>query len=128
MSKKAIRVENAPAPVGPYSPAVVFQNLVFISGQGPLDPKTGEVIDGDIVAQARQVFANLDALLNASGSSRNNVLKVTVYLSDINDFKSMNSIYADFFEGTTYPARTTIEAAALPLNISVEIDVIAYID
>jgi 2-iminobutanoate/2-iminopropanoate deaminase len=126
MTQISVRIAEAPAPVGPYSPAIAWQNLVFISGQGPLIPATGEPVRGDIAEQTRQVFKNIEALLKAAGSSRSQVLKVTVYLADIADFSTMNAVYADFFQGSTYPARTTIQAAALPLNIGVEIDVIAY--
>lgn len=126
MSKKAVRSPEAPAPIGPYSPAVTWENLVFVSGQGPLDPKTGNPVLGGVVEQARQVFSNIDQLLQAAGTSRENVLKVTVYLAHIADFKAMNEVYQAYFQGTVYPARTTIQAAALPGGIDVEIDVIAY--
>jgi len=126
MKQTSITAPGAPAPVGPYSPAILWDNLVFISGQGPLDPQSGTPLRGDIADQTRQVFANLDALLTATGSSRQQVLKVNVYLADMADFQKMNAVYAEYFQGATYPARTTIQAAALPLNIGVEIDVIAY--
>ena len=126
MTRKAISSPDAPSPVGPYSPALAWENLVFISGQGPLDPKTGKRVEGDIIAQTRQVFSNLDALLKAAGSSRRNVLKVNVYLAKIEDFGAMNEVYKEFFSGTTFPARTTIQAGALPGGIGVEIDIIAY--
>jgi 2-iminobutanoate/2-iminopropanoate deaminase len=126
MTQISVKVDEAPAPVGPYSPAIVWQNLVFISGQGPLNPETGQPSRGDITEQTNQVLKNIDTLLKATGSSRSQVLKATVYLADIADFPKMNAMYAEFFQGTTYPARTTIQAAALPLNIGVEIDVIAY--
>lgn len=126
MRQRSISSPGAPAPVGPYSPAIAWQDLVFISGQGPLDPATGKPVQGDIAAQTRRVFANLDSLLKAAGSSREQVLKVTVYLADIRDFQQMNAVYQEYFEGATFPARTTIQAAALPMNIGVEIDVIAY--
>ena len=126
MPHKSITSPNAPAPIGPYSPAVAWENLVFISGQGPVDPKTGKKVEGDVAAQTRQVFANLDALLHAAGASRQTVLKVTVYLTDIVEFAAMNAVYKEFFTGVTFPARTTIQAAALPGGINVEIDMIAY--
>ena len=126
MKQIPVKVAEAPAPVGPYSPAIVWQNLVFISGQGPLNPETGQPNRGDIIEQTNQVLKNIDILLKAAGSSRSQVLKATVYLADISDFPKMNTVYAEFFKGTTYPARTTIQSAALPLNIGVEIDVIAY--
>ncbi len=126
MPQKSIVSPDAPAPVGPYSPAVTWEKLVFISGQGPVDPHTNKKVEGDVAAQTRQVFANLDALLKASGASRKTVLKVTVYLTNMGDFAAMNAIYKEFFSGFTFPARTTIQAAALPLGIDVEIDMIAY--
>ncbi len=126
MSQQSISSPNAPAPIGPYSPAVAWEKLVFISGQGPVDPKTGKKIEGDVTAQTRQVFANLDALLTAAGASRGSVLKVNVYLANMADFAAMNTIYKEFFTGQTFPARTTIQAAALPMGIDVEIDLIAY--
>jgi len=123
---QAISTRNAPAPVGPYSPCVAWGNLVFVSGQGPLDPATGKPVDGDIVAQTSRVLANIDALLGESGSSRDKILKVNVYLARIEDFVAMNAVYGDFFGKPPYPARTTIQAGALPGGIGVEIDVIAY--
>jgi 2-iminobutanoate/2-iminopropanoate deaminase len=126
MTQISVKVDDAPAPVGPNSPAIVWQDLVIISGQDPFVPETGQPVRGDISEQTNQVFRNIDALLKAAGSSRSQVLIVTVYLADIADFPKMNAVYADFFQGVTYPARTTIQAAALPLNIGVEIDVIAY--
>jgi 2-iminobutanoate/2-iminopropanoate deaminase len=128
MPHTSISSPDAPAPIGPYSPAVAWENLVFISGQGPVDPKAGKKIEGDVTAQTRQVFANLDALLKAAGASRQTVLKVTVYLTNIGEFSAMNAVYKDFFAGSTFPARTTIQAAALPAGIDVEIDMIAYRD
>jgi 2-iminobutanoate/2-iminopropanoate deaminase len=126
MSHKSISSPDAPAPIGPYSPAVAWENLVFISGQGPVDPKTGKKVEGGVTAQTQRVFANLDALLQSAGASRKTVLKVTVYLTDIGEFTAMNAVYKEFFDGVTFPARTTIQAAALPAGIDVEIDVIAY--
>ena len=126
MDQVPIKIEKAPRPVGPYSPALAWGDLVFISGQGPLDPATGTSIGGDIARQTRQVFSNLDALLEAAGSSRGQVLKVQVYLARIEDFQAMNAVYQEFFSGLTYPARTTFQAAALPGGIGVEIDAIAY--
>ena len=128
MIQTAIFPSDAPLPIGPYSPAVAFGNLVFISGQGPMDPATQTLVEGDISAQARQVFVNLDALLKASGSSRSQVLKVSVFLQNLDDFQKMNAVYAEFFQGFTYPARTTVQAARLPLDILVEIDMIAFRD
>jgi 2-iminobutanoate/2-iminopropanoate deaminase len=124
-TQQAVRSESAPAPAGPYSPALVWGELVFVSGQGPVDPATGRVAEG-IAEQVSQTLANLDTLLAAAGSGRDRVLKMQVYLTDLGNFGVMNELYARFFEGCTYPARTTIEAAALPGGIGVEIDAIAY--
>lgn len=126
MQQEAFYPANAPRPIGPYSPAIAFGNLVFISGQGPVDPITNLLVEGDITVQARQVFANLQALLEAAGSSRSQVLKASVFLQDLDDFQKMNAVYAEFFQDCTYPARTTIQAARLPLDILLEIDLIAY--
>ena len=126
MKQESISAPGAPKPVGPYSPAVTWDQLVFISGQGPMDPETGKILSGDISQQTKQVFKNIDTLLKAAGSGPDKVLKCTVYLTDMNNFQQMNAVYAEYFAGQTYPARTTIQAAALPLNIEVEIDVIAY--
>lgn len=126
MKHQSISAPGSPKPVGPYSPAVTWDQLIFISGQGPMDPATGKIVSGDINQQTKQVFENIDTLLKAAGSGPDKVLKCTVYLADMNDFQQMNAVYAAYFSGQTYPARTTIQAAALPLNIEVEIDVIAY--
>ena len=119
-------ISSPTAPTGPYSPAVVWQNLVFISGQGPVDSKTGKPVNGDICEQTRQALFNIDQLLQAAGSSRNKVLKVQVYLANIENFSKMNRVYEEFFKGCTFPTRTTIQAGALPGRIGVEIDAIAY--
>jgi 2-iminobutanoate/2-iminopropanoate deaminase len=112
--------------VGPYSPSIVWDKLVFVSGQGPLDPGSGKPVDGDIAAQTARALANIEALLKEAGSSREKVLKVNVYLAHIEDFGAMNAVYQGFFGSAPYPARTTIQAGALPGGIGVEIDVIAY--
>ena len=124
MTKYPIISDKLPAPRGPYSPAIRANGFVFVSGQGPLDPKTGEVFRGDIREQTRLVLENIRAILAAAGSSPHKVVKTNVYLTDIADFAAMNEVYATFFPSEP-PARTTIQAAALPLGISVEIDVIA---
>jgi 2-iminobutanoate/2-iminopropanoate deaminase len=124
MTKDTIISDKLPAPKGPYSPAIRANGFVFVSGQGPLDPKTGEAFRGDIREQTRLVLDNIRAILAAAGSSLHEVVKTNVYLTDIADFAAMNEVYATFFPSEP-PARTTIQAAALPLGISVEIDVIA---
>jgi 2-iminobutanoate/2-iminopropanoate deaminase len=122
--KDIIISDKLPAPKGPYSPAVRANGFVFVSGQGPIDPKTGEVFRGDIKEQTRLVLENVHAILSAAGSSMHKVVKTNVYLVDITDFAAMNEVYATFFADEA-PARTTIQAAKLPLEIGVEIDVMA---
>ncbi|WP_449374656.1 Rid family detoxifying hydrolase [Arthrobacter psychrolactophilus] len=114
--------EGAPAPVGPYSQGCGMPNgLLFLSGQTPIDPETGQLVGGGIEAQTARVFDNLGIVLKAAGSSWSQVLKVNVYLVDMDDFAAMNSVYAQYFEGQ-YPARTTVAVAGLPLNARVEIE------
>lgn len=125
--KDAIISDELPAPKGPYSPAIRAGGFVFVSGQGPIDPATGEVVKRDVQQQTRLVLENVRAILGAAGSSLDKVVKTNVYLSDIANFAAMNEVYATFFT-TEPPARTTIQAAALPLGIDVEIDVIALAD
>ena len=124
--REAIATDKAPRAIGPYSQAVRIGNLLFCSGQIPLDPATGHLVTGDLAAQTRQVFANLGAVLAEAGASFSDVARTTVYLADMNDFAAMNEVYATFF-GTPAPARSTIQAAGLPRNARVEIDVIAVL-
>ena len=120
-----IRTEAAPAPVGPYSQAIRMGDLVFASGQIPLDPKTGEIVPGEIEDETRQVLANLRAVLEASGCGLERVLKTTVYLTDMDLFPRVNAVYAEAFAAEPAPARATVEVSALPLGARVEIDAIA---
>jgi len=122
--KQIISTDNAPAAIGPYSQAVAWNGLVFLSGQIPLDPSNGQVVEGDIAAQTERVFQNLIAVLEASGSSLDKVLKTTVFLKNMADFPKMNEVYASFFTHNE-PARSTVEAARLPRDVQVEIDCIA---
>lgn len=122
--REAVTTPDAPAAIGPYSQAVRAGTLLFISGQIPLDPATGVMVDGDIEAQTRRVFANLQAILTAAGSSFDRVVRTTVYLADMNDFAAMNAVYGTFFSNPA-PARSTVQAARLPRDARVEIDVIA---
>ena len=124
--RKAVHTETAPKPIGPYSQAVVEGNLIFVSGQGAINPATGQVERGDARSETKRVFENLEAILAAAGSSLAKVVKCNVYLRDINDFQAMNEVYATYFEAP-YPARTTIQAGALPAGIAVEIEVVARI-
>jgi len=121
-----IHTAGAPKAIGPYSQAVVAGGFVFCCGQGPVDPATGQVTGADIAAQTERVLKNLEAVLEAAGSSLSRVVKTTVYLKDLNDFRKMNEIYARFFPQKP-PARATIEAARLPLDTLVEIDAIAVL-
>ena len=127
MSKQAISTPLAPAAIGPYSRAVRSGNLVFLSGQIPLDPGTGQLVEGDAAVQTERVLRNLAAILDAAGASLAQVLKTTVYLKDLGDFGKMNEVYARFF-GDCPPARATVEVARLPRNVSVEIDLIAEVE
>ena len=124
MDKQIIRTENAPKAIGPYSQATSFGGLIFTSGQLPIDPSTGKMIEGDIKAATAQVIKNIQAILHEAGSSLEKTLKVTVYLKSMDTFADMNEVYAEFF-GTNPPARTTFQAAKLPMDAMVEIEVIA---
>jgi 2-iminobutanoate/2-iminopropanoate deaminase len=123
MTRKAITAEGA-AVVGPYSQAVRAGKLVYLSGQTPVDPATGILLDGDVKAQTAQCFQNLFAVLKAGGLTPDQVVKVNVYLTDMADFAAMNEVYAAHF-GLPYPARTTIGVASLPLGARIEIELIA---
>lgn len=122
--KMKIETKNAPAAIGPYSQATATEQTIYVSGQLPIDPKTGEFAGDTIEAQTRQSLENVKAVLEEAGSSMNNVMKTTVLLKDINDFGKMNEIYGEYFEGI-YPARAAFQVAALPKDALVEIEVIA---
>lgn len=122
--KQIVATAAAPAAIGPYSQAVVWQNLVFCSGQIPLDPATGQMVEGGVAMQTERVIENLRGVLEAAGSSLGNVLKTTVFLKDLGDFAAMNEVYARYFAESA-PARATIEAARLPRDVRVEIEAIA---
>ena len=124
MKRVAVCPDRGPKPVGPYSPAVSYGDLVFVSGQGPMNPDTGQVERGDVVDEFRMAMGNVRLLLEAAGSGLDRVLKVTLYLADIEDFARVNEAYRSFFS-EPFPARTTIQAARLPLGIRVEVDVVA---
>lgn len=121
---KIISTDHAPKAIGPYSQAVISNGFVFLSGQIPLDPATGQVIDGDITWQTERVLESLKRVLEAAGSSLDRVVKTTVYLKDMEEFAKMNAVYARYFENDP-PARSTVEAARLPRDVRVEIDCIA---
>jgi 2-iminobutanoate/2-iminopropanoate deaminase len=127
MTHETVRAAGLPAPVGPYSPAMRLDRLVFVSGQGATDPSTGELAGPDVATQTAQCLANVEAILRAAGSSLQHVLRCGVFLVDMAEFPQMNEAYAKAFGGHR-PARTTIEAAALPgKGLRVEIDAIAYV-
>jgi 2-iminobutanoate/2-iminopropanoate deaminase len=122
--KQIISTTKAPAPVGPYSAVVGFGDLIFVSGQGPLDPATGKLVSGTVQEEARQTLENIKNILEDVGSSMEHVLKVTAYLGDMDRFFDFNEVYAQYFPSAP-PARTCIQAGRLPFDIKVEIDVIA---
>jgi len=125
--KQAVTSTDAPKAIGPYSQAVRAGQLLFVSGQVPLDPATGEMVAGDIAAQTQRVFENLGAVLKAGGRSFNDVVRTTVFLADMNDFAEVNKIYGTYFS-EPYPARATVQVARLPKDARVEIDAIASFD
>lgn len=124
--KEIVATENAPGAIGPYSQAVKAGDFVFVSGQIPIDPATGNFVSEDVAEQTEQVFKNLSAVLEAAGSSLKNVVKTTVFLADMNDFAKMNEVYARYFT-ENYPARATVQAARLPKDARVEIEAIALL-
>lgn len=126
MKKTIISTKNAPAAVGPYSQAVKVGNLLFASGQIPIDPETGAVVGGGIEAQAHQVLRNLRQVLAAAGADFSNVVKTTVFLTDIGSFAAVNEIYASYFS-EPYPARSAIQVGALPRDVLIEIELIAAV-
>ena len=126
-ARQEIRTADAPAPVGPYSQAIRTGDVVYASGQIPLDPATGEKVEGEIEDEARQVLANLKAVLEAAGSGMDRVVKATVYLTDLSLFPRVNAVYAEAFDADPAPARVTVGVAALPLGAQVEIDAIALV-
>ena len=125
MEKSVISTNNAPAAIGPYSQAIKVGNLVFISGQIPIIPATGEILRGDIKLQTRQALENLKHILEAAGSSLDNVVKTTVFMKDLNDYTAINDVYKEFFTNKP-PARATVQAARLPRDVGVEIEAIAF--
>ena len=123
---KVLSTDKAPAAIGPYAQANIIGNLVITSGQIPIDPATGNLVEGDIEVQTRQVFANLKAVLEAAGSSLDKIVKTTCFMDNMNDFAKMNEVYASFFSGD-YPSRSAVEVAKLPKGALIEIEVIAYL-
>ena len=121
---KAIQTKLAPQPIGPYSQAVESNGFIFTSGQIAINPQTNALIEGDVTAQAKQVFENLKAVLEAAGSDLNHVVKTTIFLQDLGDFTRVNEIYAAYF-GKAAPARSTVQVARLPKDVLIEVDCIA---
>lgn len=128
MSTSAVHTSSAPAAIGPYSQAIRAGGFLFCSGQIAIDPATGELVHGDIRAQTERVMANLDAVLVAGGSGWDRVVKVTIFLADMNDFAAVNEVYGRYFEGLTPPARATVAVRTLPRDVDVEIDCVALHD
>ena len=125
-AREAISAPDAPAAIGPYSPAIRAGNLLFISGQVPIDPQTGTIVGADIAAQTKQVMRNLAALLTAAGAGFEHVVRTTVFLTDMNEFAAMNAVYGKFVADPP-PARATVQVARLPKDVKVEIDLIAVL-
>ncbi len=123
MSKKTIHTDGAPAAIGTYSQAVEAGGLVFLSGQIPLLPDTMDIVEGDFETRARQVFTNLQAVANASGGSLNDIVKLTIFLTDLDNFATVNAVMEDFFD-KPYPARAAVGVASLPKGVDVEADAI----
>ncbi len=127
MQKNIISTDKAPQAIGPYSQAVQFNNLLFISGQIPLEPKSGEIVKGNIKEMTKQILDNLNSILTASGSSLDNVLRTTIFLTNLDDYVEVNEIYAEFFE-KSMPARSTVQVSRLPMDVPIEIDAIASVN
>jgi len=123
--KKIIETPNAPAPIGPYSQAVVFDNTLYTSGQIAIDPASGELVSGDIKKETEQVMHNIAAVLTAAGMDFQNVLKTSIFIKNMNDFQKINEVYGSFFDEANAPARETVEVARLPKDVNVEISVLA---
>ncbi len=126
MDKKHITTDKAPAAIGPYSQAVKIGNIIFISGQIPLDPTSGELVEGDIKDQTRRVMENLKGIMTAAGGNMEHIVKTTVFLKNMDDFIQMNGAYAEFFQDNP-PARACIEVSRLPKDVDIEIEAVAHI-
>jgi 2-iminobutanoate/2-iminopropanoate deaminase len=126
MNKEIIQTDSAPKAIGPYSQAVKIKDFIFVSGQIPVDPGTGDLVEGDIGIQTRQVLSNVRAVLAAAGASLENVVKTTVFLTDMGNFTAMNDVYATFFPSSP-PARACVEVRGLPKGVPVEIEAVAVV-
>jgi len=125
--KKIIFTDKAPAPIGPYSQAVLAGNTLYTSGQIPLDPATGELVGGSIEAETKQVMENLKAVLEAAGADFSNVVKTSIFIMNMDDFVAINTVYGSYINEETAPARETVQVARLPKNVNVEISMIAVL-
>lgn len=125
--KKIIFTDKAPAPIGPYSQAVAYGNMLYTSGQIALHPQTGELVTGDIETETKQVMENMKAVLEAAGTTFENVIKSTIFISNMDDFAKINGVYGAYFNEKTAPARETVQVAKLPKNVNVEISMIVAI-
>ena len=126
--KKIITTPNAPAPIGPYNQAVLSGNTLYISGQTPIDPSTGNLVSGSIEEETLQVMKNIEAILTAAGATFESVVKASIFVKDMHQFRAINGVYGSFFNAATAPARETIEVANLPMFVNVEISMIAVIE
>jgi 2-iminobutanoate/2-iminopropanoate deaminase len=126
--KKIIATPNAPAPIGPYNQAVLSGNTLYISGQTPIDPSTGNLVSGSIEEETLQVMKNIEAILTAAGATFESVVKASIFVKDMHQFKAINGVYGSFFNAATAPARETVEVANLPMFVNVEISMIAVIE
>ncbi len=125
--KRQINTSNAPQAIGPYSQAISFDKILFISGQIPADPQTGEIVSGGVAEETHQVMKNLKAILEEAGSHFSNAVKTSIFLKNMDDFAVVNEIYASYFEEGNYPARETVQVAKLPKDVNVEISMIAHL-
>ena len=125
--KKSINIKNAPSPVGPYSQAVIHNNVMYASGQIAINPKNGELINNDVKKELVQILDNIDSLLEAANIKRNHILKCSIFLKNMNDFDTVNELYAEYFD-PPFPARETIEVARLPKDVNIEISFVASLD
>jgi len=123
--KKIITTKDAPAPIGPYNQAILSNGTLYISGQTPIDPKTGKLVEGDVKVEAKQCMQNLGAILKAAGMTFKNVVKTSIFLKDMHQFAKVNEVYGSYFDPATAPARETVEVANLPMFVNVEISMIA---
>lgn len=128
MAKKIIHTDQAPAPIGPYNQAIQAGPTLYVSGQIPIDPATGDLVQGSVAAEAHQVLKNVKAVLTAAGYTTSDVAKTTIFLRDMGDFTAVNDVYGEYFGGDQAPARETVAVVGLPKNVNVEISVIAWKD